>query len=86
LEYDPILIICFEGLSETKHPYNFVARQSIKEMLSANGAYEKVVAILPKLINPLRSALMISNVEIFDETLDILNLVTIYKFEHSFLI
>jgi len=26
LKYDPILITCFEGLTEEKHPYNFIAK------------------------------------------------------------
>ena len=26
LKYDPILVTCFEGLIEEKHPYNFIAK------------------------------------------------------------
>jgi hypothetical protein len=25
LDYDPLLVNCFEGLQETDHPYSFVA-------------------------------------------------------------
>jgi hypothetical protein len=33
LNYDPILITCFEGLIEEKHPYSFIAFAVIKDML-----------------------------------------------------
>lgn len=29
LDYDPLLINCFEGLLETEHPYNFVANKAL---------------------------------------------------------
>ena len=57
LDYDPTLIICFEGLLEVKHPYNFLAKQCVREMLFAKGASEKILQILPKLIDPLKVAL-----------------------------
>ena len=33
LNYDPILVTCFEGLMEQKHPYNFIVPAVIKDML-----------------------------------------------------
>jgi len=33
LNYDPILVTCFEGLLEQKHPYNFIVPAVIKDML-----------------------------------------------------
>jgi hypothetical protein len=33
LDYDPLLINCFEGLLETEHPYGFVANQALLELL-----------------------------------------------------
>jgi hypothetical protein len=36
LKYDPILITCFEGLIEEKHPYNFIAKLVIKDMLEGS--------------------------------------------------
>lgn len=33
LSYDPILVTCFEGLTEDAHPYCFIAQAAIKEML-----------------------------------------------------
>jgi Parkin co-regulated protein len=29
LDYDPLLINCFEGLLETDHPYSFVANRAL---------------------------------------------------------
>ena len=33
IDFDPILVVCFEGLLENEHPYNFASRQCIKELL-----------------------------------------------------
>ena len=33
LDYDPLLINCFEGLLETDHPYSFVANRALTELL-----------------------------------------------------
>jgi hypothetical protein len=33
LPYDPLLITCFEGLIETEHPFSFVSRKCIEELL-----------------------------------------------------
>jgi hypothetical protein len=76
LDYDPILLVCFEGLLETDHPYNFASRQCIKEMLKAPGAYDKVVPIISKIINPLRMALSTNN-ETYSDTLEITQMVKI---------
>jgi hypothetical protein len=35
INYDPILITCFEGLIEDKHPYNFISRATLKDLLEA---------------------------------------------------
>jgi hypothetical protein len=61
---------------ETEHPYNFSARQCIREMLSAKGSVNKILPILPKLINPLRNALGTKDDKMFLDTLDITRLVT----------
>lgn len=75
MEYDPVLVVCFEGLQETDHPYNFAARQSIKEMLVANGSYDKLIPILTKITNPLRNALSSDTADTFADTLGILQTV-----------
>ena len=71
LDYDPTLIICFEGLMETKHPYNFASKQCIREMLLAPGATEKIIPLLNRLIAPLKAALACNTPEIFIEAMDI---------------
>jgi len=35
LEFDPVLIVCFEGLLETDHPYSFAAKQCVIDLLSS---------------------------------------------------
>ena len=70
LEYDPTLIICFEGLMETLHPYSFAAKQCVRELLSANGAREKVLPILGRLIPHLKNALSCDNPDTFVEAMN----------------
>ena len=91
LDYDPILITCFEGLLETEHPYNFVGKQCIRELLSAEGAKEKVEPILGKLIIPLKEAIKCDNPEIFGEAMNDLEILSnmvkdkLNKYIHFFL-
>jgi Parkin co-regulated protein len=72
LSYDPLLITCFEGLVETEHPFVFVARQGSKELLTADGAADKTIPLIPRLVMPLRVALMNSDSAIFTSALEIL--------------
>jgi hypothetical protein len=46
LPYDPILVTCFDGLIEEKHPYNFIAKAVIKEMLENSVAPDKTIPII----------------------------------------
>ena len=91
LDYDPILITCFEGLLETEHPYNFAGKQCIRELLSAKGAEEKVTPILGRLISPLKEALRCDNPEIFCEAMNDLEILSglvkdkLNKYLHFFL-
>ena len=91
LDYDPILITCFEGLLETEHPYNFVGKQCIRELLAAEGAKEKVEPILGKLIIPLKEAIKCDNPEIFCEAMNDLEILSnmvkdkLNKYVHFFL-
>lgn len=57
LNYDPLLVVCFEGLRELSHPYKFIAYQCCIEILQATNSKNKVIMILPKLIKHLRDAL-----------------------------
>ena len=70
LDYDPTLIICFEGLMETKHPYNFAAKQCVRDLLNAKMAAQKVKPLLKRLITPLRTALSVNNPQIFLEAMN----------------
>jgi len=65
LDYDPLLVTCFEGLLETDHPFNFVSRECIKNLLIADKAYEKTIPLLNKIIVPIRNAIC-SNTEFID--------------------
>ena len=91
LDYDPILITCFEGLLETEHPYNFFGKQCIRELLAAEGAKEKVEPILSKLIGPLKDAIKCDNPEIFGEAMNDLQILSnmvkdkLNKYVHFFL-
>jgi len=91
LDYDPILITCFEGLLETEHPYNFVGKQCIRELLAAEGAKEKVEPILDKLIVPLKNAIKCDIPEIFCEAMNDLEILSnmvkdkLDKYIHFFL-
>lgn len=80
IELDPLLPICFEGLLETQHPYNFTSRQCIKELLAAEGSTEKVIPLLSKIIVSMRSA-FVAKVE-FVDNLTILGLLSNCVKEH----
>jgi len=76
LEYDPTLIICFEGLMETLHPYSFAAKQCVRELLCANGAREKVLPILGRLIPHLKNALSCDNPDTFVEAMNVVEMLS----------
>ena len=76
---------------ETEHPYNFVGKQCIRELLAAEGAKEKVEPILGKLIIPLKEAIKCDNPEIFCEAMNDLEILSnmvkdkLNKYIHFFL-
>lgn len=72
LNYDPILILLAEGLRETAHPLPFISRQGFTELLGNVNARPKVLAILPQLINPIKTALSSNNDEVFEAALNAL--------------
>jgi len=76
LDYDPTLEICFEGLLETEHPYCFISRECIKQMLMAENAYEKVLPLLPKLLKHCRRALDDNNPVIFLSAMDVVRMLS----------
>lgn len=48
----------WQGLRETKHPYTFVSKEGFRELLLVQGAPEKAVPLLPRLIPVLKAALV----------------------------
>ncbi|RNA22032.1 hypothetical protein BpHYR1_032965 [Brachionus plicatilis] len=64
--FDPVLVILAEGLRETQHPFNFVAREGFKDLLLTHNASEKAIEILPKLVIPVKNAIVLDNDEIFE--------------------
>ncbi|XP_074085810.1 PACRG-like protein isoform X2 [Macrotis lagotis] len=72
LPFDPLLITLAEGLRETKHPYTFVSKEGFKELLLVEGATEKTVPLLPRLIPVLKAALTHPDGEVFERGLNAL--------------
>ncbi|KFU94372.1 PACRG-like, partial [Chaetura pelagica] len=70
--FDPLLVTLAEGLRETKHPYTFVSKEGFKELLMVEGAIEKVIPLLPRLVPVLKAALAHSDDEVFGRGLDAL--------------
>ncbi|NXC20962.1 PACRL protein, partial [Corythaeola cristata] len=61
-----------QGLRETKHPYTFVSKEGFKDLLMVEGATEKAVPLLPRLVPVLKAALAHSDDEVFGRGLDAL--------------
>lgn len=53
LDYNHYLPLFFDGLSETAHPYAFLARQGAEDLLDHGG--DKILPVIPQLIIPIRS-------------------------------
>lgn len=70
--FDPLLITLAEGLRETKHPYTFVSKEGFKELLLVEGAAEKAIPLLPRLVPVLKAALAHADDEVFGRGLDAL--------------
>ncbi|XP_030348397.1 PACRG-like protein isoform X2 [Strigops habroptila] len=56
--FDPLLVTLAEGLRETKHPYTFVSKEAFKELLMVEGATEKAIPLLPRLVPVLKATLL----------------------------
>ncbi|NXH29266.1 PACRL protein, partial [Myiagra hebetior] len=70
--FDPLLITLAEGLRETKHPYTFVSKEGFKELLLVEGAAEKAIPLLPRLVPVLKASLAHADDEVFGRGLDAL--------------
>ncbi|NXU16600.1 PACRG protein, partial [Pardalotus punctatus] len=70
LDYHHFLPLFFDGLCETKFPYEFFARQGVHDLLEHGG--DKILPVVPHLITPIRNALNLRNRQILCTTLKIL--------------
>ncbi|XP_050194743.1 PACRG-like protein isoform X1 [Myiozetetes cayanensis] len=70
--FDPLLVTLAEGLRETKHPYTFVSKEGFRELLLVEGATEKAIPLLPRLIPVLKATLAHADDEVFGRGLDAL--------------
>jgi hypothetical protein len=61
LDYNPVLVTFFEGLRETQHPFKNLVEYGLMELIQAENAIEKVIALLPNISVPLRNALAQQN-------------------------
>ncbi|KAK9533802.1 hypothetical protein VZT92_008898 [Zoarces viviparus] len=59
LDYNYYLPLFFDGLTETDHPYKFLACQGVHELLDNGGP--KILPVIPQLIMPIRKALNTKN-------------------------
>ncbi|XP_054754564.1 parkin coregulated gene protein homolog [Lytechinus pictus] len=77
LDFHHYLPLFFDGLSETRHPYSFFARQGVHDMLTHGG--HKVPPVIPQLILPIKTALQTRNADVICATMRLLQtLVTCY--------
>lgn len=53
LDYHHFLPLFFDGLCETAHPYEVLARQGVHDMLEHGGP--KILPVVPQLIIPIKS-------------------------------
>ncbi|KAM3127410.1 hypothetical protein pb186bvf_020491 [Paramecium bursaria] len=72
LQYDPLLVTCFDGLIEEGHPYHFIASQAIKELLEHPDAQAKVIPLVNKLVWPLRTSLSSKSDKVFESSMLVL--------------
>ncbi|NWU76923.1 PACRL protein, partial [Onychorhynchus coronatus] len=70
--FDPLLVTLAEGLRETKHPYTFVSKEGFRELLLVEGAAEKAIPLLPRLVPVLKATLAHADDEVFGRGLDAL--------------
>ncbi|NXN99999.1 PACRG protein, partial [Rhinopomastus cyanomelas] len=70
LDYHYYLPLFFDGLSEVTFPYQFFARQGVHDLLEHGG--NKIVAVIPQLIRPIKNALNLRNRQIICIMLNVL--------------
>ncbi|XP_043978944.1 parkin coregulated gene protein [Gambusia affinis] len=70
LDYQYYLPLLFHGLCETVYPYQFLAREGIRDMLNRGGP--RILPVLPKLIIPIRNAMNTKNHDVMCTTLRVI--------------
>jgi hypothetical protein len=70
LDFDPLLVICAEGLCETEHPYAFASRACFGELLASENGGAKAAPLLARVVPSLRAALVSPNKKVFAGGLD----------------
>uniref|UniRef100_A0A6T8I6F1 PACRG-like protein n=1 Tax=Hemiselmis andersenii TaxID=464988 RepID=A0A6T8I6F1_HEMAN len=66
LDYDPLLVTSAEGLLETVHPYAYASRACFGELLAADGAREKTLPLVSRIVPSIRAALVSSDRSVFE--------------------
>lgn len=69
ISFDPLLLHFFDGLKEQSYPYNFIAREAVRDLLSSARARERVFPILPQIVEKMRLTLSQTNVSVFQNAL-----------------
>ena len=64
LDYAYYLPLLFDGLRETEHPYVFFATHGIEDLLSKGGS-KKILPVVPLLIIPIKSKIMLLHIDIY---------------------
>lgn len=86
LDFGPMLVMFAEGLKELDFPHNFVAHEGFVQLLQIQDAEERTLPVLPKLITPIKVALMVKDDVCFEATLqglvELSNVVTSSLNEH----
>ncbi len=72
VDFDPVLVTLADGLRETSHPFNFVAQAGFRDLLETHDADEKAIAVLPKLIVPIKNAMASPDDSVFEAGLNAL--------------
>jgi len=70
LDYHHYLPIFFDGIREKDEPYKFLARQGTYDLLTKGGS--KILAVIPQLIIPVKTALNTKDAEIVCEMLKLM--------------
>jgi len=74
VDFERLLPVACEGLRETKFPYEFLAEETCMQMI--DGHPEKVLPVIPYIVQPLKAALRTDDTKIVLKVLKILQKIT----------